>query len=423
MSDSHQRSLDDMDRSTIERIAFGFLWIFVFSIPGEDSFHIQGFGTITKLLGLIAICGGAMAVLATNRIRVWNQVQPVMLSFILWSGATYVWSRSPELTSDRFVSYLQLFGMVLLIWQLCLREWEQLRLLQAYALGVCVVSGDTMFRFLLAKQTYYQRYASEGSEPNDLALTCCIAIPISYYLSLRSAGWMVWFYRLIIGLALTTILLSASRAGALASLAALSLIPWTYRYVSRGEKIGLIAAAVCLAAGLSVFAPTSSWNRLSTVGPELSEGTLNSRTVIWKAGLDALRDAPFLGVGAGAFPVVSEVILGSPRGALGQKRGNRMVAHNSFLSVLTETGIIGFTLFSVLLGMLGFYVYRLPELERRFWTVTLATWAIGVSTLTWEQRKPTWLLFGLILVRGAASWRGAAPAELQDQHAAPEMAC
>ena len=118
-----------------------------------------------------------------------------------------------------------------------------------------------------------------------------------------------------------------------------------------------------------------------------------------------------------------------PRGALGQKRGNRMVAHNSFLSVLTETGIIGFSLFSVLLGMLGFYVYRLPELERRFWTVTLATWTIGVSTLTWEHRKPTWLLFGLILVRGADGWRGpasrrgAAPAELQDQYAPPEMAC
>src|SRR6202022_3646337 len=151
MSDNHYRSPEDIHRSTVERIAFGFLWIFVFSIPGEDSFHIQGFGTVTKLLGLIAIGGGAMAVLATNRIRVWNQVQPVMLSFILWSGATYVWSPSPEMTSDRFVSYLQLFGMVLLIWQLCLREWEQLRLLQAYVLGVCVVSGDTIVRFLLAK--------------------------------------------------------------------------------------------------------------------------------------------------------------------------------------------------------------------------------------------------------------------------------
>jgi O-antigen ligase len=421
VNNGNQQLGSSANLTIVERVAFALLWILVFSIPAEGVMEIPGFGTITKLIGMVAITGGVLAVFASNRIRVWNQTHLVIVFFIVWSGVTSIWSLSPEMTGARFTTYMQLFGMVLLIWQLCLREFEELRLLQAYVLGVCVVSGDTMVRFLLAKQTYYQRYASEGSEPNDLALTCCIAIPISYYLSLRSAGWMVWFYRMVVGIALTTILLSASRSGALASLAALSIIPWTYRYISRKQKIGVIAAALCLAVGLAVFTPTTSWNRLGTVAPELSEGTMNSRTVIWKAGLDALREAPFGGIGAGAYPIVSEAILGSPK--------TRLVAHNSFLSVLTETGIIGFTLFSVLLGMLGFYIYRLPELERRFWTVTLATWTIGVSTLTWEHRKPTWLLFGLILVRGAsglrgpASWRGAAPAELQDSYAEPEIAC
>jgi O-antigen ligase len=415
MNASNRLSADGTERSTVERIAFGLLWIVVFSIPGEKSFEIPGFGTITKLLGIVAIAGGVMAMLASNRIRVWNQIHLVMLAFILWSGMTYVWSRSPEMTSDRFISYLQLFGMVLLIWQLCISEQEQLRLLQAYALGVCVSGGDTVIRFLLAKQTYYQRYASEGFDPNDLALTCCIAIPMAYYLSIRTEGWSAWLYRMVIGLALMTILLSASRAGAVASLAALSLIPWTYRYVTRRERAALVAATLCLAAGLAAFVPASSWSRLSTAGSEFSEGTLNSRTLIWKTGLDALRESPFQGIGAGAFPVVSEAILAAPK-------ETRLVAHNSFLSVLTETGIVGFTLFSILLGMLAFYVYRFPQLERRFWTVTLVTWAIGVSTLTWEQRKPTWLLFSLILVGGAQGWPREAPDQLQGSAAVLEMA-
>lgn len=392
------RLVEGADRSTIERIAFGLLWLLVFSIPGEKSFEIPGFGTITKLFGIIAVGAGVMVVLASNRIRVWNQIHFTMLGFIAWSGTTYLWTRSPEMTSERLISYLQLFGMVFLVWQLCIRDIEQIRLLQAYTLGMCVPAGNTVIRFLLAKQTYYQRYASEGFDPNDLALTCCIAIPIACYLSIRIAGWSAWVYRGVIGFALIAIFLSASRAGAAAALVALCLIPWTYGYLARREKLVLVAAACCFAVLAIAFVPATSWNRLTTAVSEFSQGTLNSRTLIWKTGLDALRDAPFQGIGAGAFPVVSEAILGSPK-------ETRLVAHNTFLSVLTETGVVGFALFSLLLGMLVWHVCTFPRLERRFWTVTLVTWGMGVSTLTWEQRKPTWLLFSLILVRGAHAFQ------------------
>jgi hypothetical protein len=31
-------------------------------------------------------------------------------------------------------------------------------------------------------------------------------------------------------------------------------------------------------------------------------------------------------------------------------------------------------------------------------------WAVGVSTLTWEHRKPTWLIFGLIVAAWSRSF-------------------
>src|SRR5437660_935958 len=136
---------DNHSFSGMERIAFGLLWILVFSIPCEKSIEIPGFGTITKLLGIVALGCGVLAVLASNRIRVWTQIHVVIAFFILWSGATYIWSRSPEMTAERFITYLQLLGLVLLVWQLCFREREQLLLLQAYALGVCVSAGGSVF--------------------------------------------------------------------------------------------------------------------------------------------------------------------------------------------------------------------------------------------------------------------------------------
>jgi hypothetical protein len=39
----------------------------------------------------------------------------------------------------------------------------------------------------------------------------------------------------------------------------------------------------------------------------------------------------------------------------------------------------------------------MKSLARKTWFVTLAVWAVGASTLTWEHRKPTWMIFALIL--------------------------
>ena len=60
-------------------------------------------------------------------------------------------------------------------------------------------------------------------------------------------------------------------------------------------------------------------------------------------------------------------------------------------------GLIGGGL--LLLGLLAclFYcAFRMRYLERCLWVTLLLTWIAGVSALTWEYRKPTWLLFALL---------------------------
>jgi hypothetical protein len=37
----------------------------------------------------------------------------------------------------------------------------------------------------------------------------------------------------------------------------------------------------------------------------------------------------------------------------------------------------------------------------------LVVWAAGVSTLTWEHRKPGWLIFALIMTQWALAFRQA----------------
>jgi O-antigen ligase len=105
-------------------------------------------------------------------------------------------------------------------------------------------------------------------------------------------------------------------------------------------------------------------------------------------------------VGAGAYPEAVRPWLGRPSLA-----GHEYVAHNTFLSILVECGAIGLGLFAALAGATALFVRMMPRTERALWTAMLAAWAIGVSTLSWEQRKPGWLLLALITTQRAPSFR------------------
>ena len=77
------------------------------------------------------------------------------------------------------------------------------------------------------------------------------------------------------------------------------------------------------------------------------------------------------------------------------------VAHNSFLSVLVELGLVGFLLFALILTVVVIQAWNQPKWERRFWLTMLIVWTIGASTLTWEHRKTTWLFWGLLVASAA----------------------
>jgi hypothetical protein len=67
--------------------------------------------------------------------------------------------------------------------------------------------------------------------------------------------------------------------------------------------------------------------------------------------------------------------------------------------VLVEQGVLGFAMFCGLLGALAISLRGMPPFPQRLWIVSLAVWVVGVSSLTWEMRKPTWFFFGLLMAQ------------------------
>src|SRR4029077_18373352 len=395
-SDNHRapHSLIGAEESSgLGKVAFASLWLLVFAIPWEDAITIADFGTTARLIGMLAGGLGILAIVERGRVRRLSLAHIIMALFVALAAVSYLWSLYPEGTQEQAFSYIQLLAMAWLIWELSPRAREQRRLMQAYLLGTCVSGIDTLYRYLSHQESAYQRYAGARLDANDLGLIMALSIPVSFYFLIESNGKIAWVYTLQLVLAATTILLTASRGAALATLVAVAIVPLTHARLTTRQRIAVLLTVSLLAYGALAFVPSTSWDRLSTVPNEFAQGTLTGRTVIWKAGWELFRAHPFLGIGANAFRLIVSRVLAEPIHPDEYGRAPAPPAHNTFLSVLVEQGVIGLALFCALLGVLALSLRALPPFQQKLWIVCLGVWVVGVSSLTWEMRKPTWFFF------------------------------
>lgn len=165
------------------------------------------------------------------------------------------------------------------------------------------------------------QYVGIFNDPNDLGLLFVMSLPMALYLSGRG-GWMGLvrlFWLAVAGVLLYGIYLTDSRGTLLALLVILAVYVWW----RRGLLTAMVLGAIAL---VGMMALPSRMQDL-----DVSEASAAGRVDSWYEGLQMFREHPLLGVGADMYTDV-----------------NPLTAHNSFVLVLAETGIIGFTLWLAL---------------------------------------------------------------------------
>jgi O-antigen ligase len=178
----------------------------------------------------------------------------------------------------------------------------------------------------------------------------------------------------------------------LATIVALLVIPLTMTRISPG-RLAMAIAVLCISGSLAVaYVPETVVQRLATTKGDVEEGRLGGRLKIWVAGGKAFAKQPLLGYGTSGFKTAITPFLPT----------TPQVAHNSFLSLLVEQGMLGFLLYALMIGSVFRAVLGLPQMERRFGLVLLATLMVVMLPLTWEDRKPVWFVMAALLALAAA---------------------
>jgi O-antigen ligase len=232
-----------------------------------------------------------------------------------------------------------------------------------------------------------------------MAMILALALPMAWYLGMNYRQPLLrWVCRAYLPLGLLALGLTGSRGGLVTAVVGLLIVPLSMTTLSPA-RLATAIAVLGLSGALAVaYVPNTMVQRLATTRESVEDLSLGGRFRIWRAGVRAFAQRPLTGYGAGAFK----------RAASPWMAGEERVAHNSYLSVLVEQGLVGFLLYSAMFAAVFLALLDLPPPERRFALVLLATLATAMLPLTWEDSKPVWFILAALLglARGQVPWRG-----------------
>jgi O-antigen ligase len=228
------------------------------------------------------------------------------------------------------------------------------------ALAASGIAGSLFYQATGVENRFALAYRAHGTMGD--ANFFSMHLGVSFFLALcyrRLAGGSRWWVAPVMALDALGMFFSASRSGLLGFACGLAL--WAILGAPLRWKVAAAAATAALAMTLAL-APVSRWLSANPVAARLATTTLDveatDRGKLWAFAFGNFVRAPVAGVGYENIPYVNRTIPGRPT-----------ETHNTYLNMLSETGLLGLLVY---LAVLLYY----PLALLRTWRSCRSTGAV-----------------------------------------------
>ena len=381
--------------------------LFVLLVPFDNLLNTGSFGTLTKLLGVVAGAFLLFWVVRRRHLSLASQPLQVLCALLVWMVASCLWAIDQKAALQMVPTYagLMLLYAVLTMVPISRSQFRMLLLLIVIG-GVCAAAyGAQLFyhdpSFAQQALTMRRLVIQVGAyhiDPNHFSDALLFPVAIVSMWALRAKRPItVMLSVAALALLVVAILLSGSREG----LTAIGVITVYYLWRSRHRfRLAAVVAVVLVAIGT---VQTSVFLRFSTA---LQTGG-SGRTSIWAVAVEAAKHRLLQGYGIGNFTEAFDIYY------LGVRQpypyGWDGPAHNLVLHYLVELGIVGVLLIGCFF-VAQFRSLRDIDANSEFYDYRIVMEASLVAilvvsmTIDLFQYKYAWLVFAMAaLLRTAAA--------------------
>jgi O-antigen ligase len=236
--------------------------------------------------------------------------------------------------------------------------------------GLFPVRG-AIFNYFIYNSTTQGRVAWNHvfSNPNDLATLMFLPIGLALGVLMTEKQKLIRLAAFAgIGMMSLAVVLTQSRGGIVALAVAAVLVVAGFKR----NRLKVFVAATVVGAAVVAFAPDSVWERMSNLDTAVSGGDLRAaddqnsaaqRYELWKVAIAVSKDYPVLGVGWSAYPNANAKI--GRESQFSKLASGSRDAHNTYLTLLAETGVLGTMIWLAAIFSLVSFAQRARKAMRR----------------------------------------------------------
>ena len=339
----------------------------------------------------------------------------LFMSFSVWVALGATWGSHPGYAMTKGVAFAALvMGALAILW--CGAGWG--RAADAWLLGTAVCLVVTWIGVLLGPDALQTRLLYDGGSirglpvprvsgpfPHPNMFGDYLVVSGAIFWARRNAVLERWGWRAVAAawLMAGTLLLTVSSAwlGAGVLLTAIGLLTMRQRDRRLAIQWNRPGPVILVVAGVILFTMTLA-GLLLPMGVDVAGLSIRGsgiRPTIWASALEAFKEAPIGGVGASPFLAVAADPLGVTSAAAAWD------AHNGYLSILGQFGLVGAALFAGAGMVLTWTLFR-EGVTRRHTVLLVALLAAGIHgvAIANEEFRHLWALLGLVGLASVPQW-------------------